>query len=215
LLLDQGHTLQAAAQAVSVDYNSVAAWRNRYNGHGLVVLEDAPRSGRPIRIEGEQRAKITARACSTPPQGHPRWSLRLLADKAVELGYIETVSHDGVRSILKKTLSSRTWCIPGASARSTAASWPRWSRFYGSQILWLYSLPYDPQHALVCFDERPCFLIGNAVAPLNPQPGRCAREHYAYTNHGSCCLLACNKSRGAAKADFAAVLAASCGAFCA
>ena len=108
LLLDQGHTLQAAAQGVSVNYNSVAAWRNRYNNHGLAVLEDARRSGRPIRIEGQQRAKITALACSTPPQGHARWSLRLLADKAVELGYIEGISHDGVRGILKKTLSNRT-----------------------------------------------------------------------------------------------------------
>jgi len=59
------------------------------------------------------------------------------------------------------------------------------------QLLWLYSLPYDPHFPLVCFDERPCFLIGDAVAPLNPQPGRVAREHYAYTKNGSCCLLAC------------------------
>lgn len=59
------------------------------------------------------------------------------------------------------------------------------------QILWLYSMPYDPRFPVVCFDERPCFLIGEAVAPLNPQPGRVAREHYAYTKNGSCCLLAC------------------------
>ena len=58
------------------------------------------------------------------------------------------------------------------------------------QILWLYSLPYDPLHPVVCFDERPCFLIGEAIAPLNPQPGRIAREHYSYTKNGSCCLLA-------------------------
>jgi len=108
LLLEEGSTLQGAAQAMGVDYNSVAAWRNRYKSHGLAVLEDAPRSGRPIRIEGQQRAQITALACSTAPQGHARWSLRLLADKAVELGTIESISHDGVRTILKKTLSSRT-----------------------------------------------------------------------------------------------------------
>jgi len=59
------------------------------------------------------------------------------------------------------------------------------------RLLWLYSLPYNPLHPVVCFDERPCFLIGDAVAPLNPQPGQAAREHYAYTKHGSCCLLAC------------------------
>lgn len=67
------------------------------------------------------------------------------------------------------------------------------SRFLArmERLLWLYSLPYDSLHPVVCFDERPCFLIGEAIAPLNPQPGRCAREHYAYTKNGSCCLLAC------------------------
>ena len=58
------------------------------------------------------------------------------------------------------------------------------------QILWLYALPYDPLYPVVCFDERPCFLIGEAVAPLNPAPGKVAKEHYAYTKEDSCCLLA-------------------------
>ncbi len=58
------------------------------------------------------------------------------------------------------------------------------------QILWLYSLPYDPQHPVLCFDERPCFLIGELVDALAMQEARVAREHYAYTKHGSCALLA-------------------------
>jgi hypothetical protein len=58
------------------------------------------------------------------------------------------------------------------------------------QILDVYAQPYDPAYPVVCFDERPCFLIGDVVAPLNPQPGRTAKEHYAYSKHGSCCLLA-------------------------
>ena len=59
------------------------------------------------------------------------------------------------------------------------------------QLLWLYSLPADPLYPVVCFDERPCFLIGEVLAPLNLSPGHVAKEHYAYTKHGSCCLLAC------------------------
>jgi transposase len=58
------------------------------------------------------------------------------------------------------------------------------------QLLHLYSLPYDPAYPVVCFDERPCYLIGETMTPLNPQPGKVAKEHYAYTKHGSCCLLA-------------------------
>jgi transposase len=74
-----------------------------YKEKGLKVLEDEPRSGRPIQIDGEQRAKVTALACSEPPEGYARWSLRLLADKAVELGYFEHLSHTEVADILKKT----------------------------------------------------------------------------------------------------------------
>ena len=58
------------------------------------------------------------------------------------------------------------------------------------QLLHLYSLPYDPLFPVICFDERPCFLIGEVMAPLNPQSGKTRREHYAYTKNGSCCLLA-------------------------
>jgi hypothetical protein len=54
------------------------------------------------------------------------------------------------------------------------------------QVLWLYALPCDPAYPVVCFDERPCFLIGQEVAPLNAKPGQVAKEHYAYRKNGSC-----------------------------
>jgi len=58
------------------------------------------------------------------------------------------------------------------------------------QILWLYGLPYDPLFPVVCFDERPCFLIGDKVEPLALQTGKVRKEHYAYEKFGSCALLA-------------------------
>jgi len=58
------------------------------------------------------------------------------------------------------------------------------------QLLWLYGLPYDPSFPVICFDERPCFLIGEAVAGLGMKAGQVAREHYAYEKNGSCALLA-------------------------
>jgi hypothetical protein len=58
------------------------------------------------------------------------------------------------------------------------------------QLLWLYGLPYDPNYPVLCFDERPCFLIGDLVAPLALQPGQVRKEHYAYEKLGSCALLA-------------------------
>jgi hypothetical protein len=58
------------------------------------------------------------------------------------------------------------------------------------RLLWLYSLPYDPQYPVVCFDERPCFLIGDRIEPRVMQTGQVRKEHYAYEKHGSCALLA-------------------------
>lgn len=58
------------------------------------------------------------------------------------------------------------------------------------QILWLYGLPYDPLYPVVCYDERPCFLIGELVEPWAMQRGQVRKEHYAYVKNGSCALLA-------------------------
>ena len=57
-------------------------------------------------------------------------------------------------------------------------------------LLWLYALPYDPQYPVVCFDERPCFLIGDRIEPLAMQTGQVRKEHYAYEKLGSCALFA-------------------------
>ena len=58
------------------------------------------------------------------------------------------------------------------------------------KILWLYAQPYDPKLPVICFDERPCFLIGDHVMPLQMRPGQPYKEHYAYEKNGSCALLA-------------------------
>jgi hypothetical protein len=55
------------------------------------------------KIDGDVEAHLIAMSCSEPPEGFARWSLRLLADKAVELGYIDSISHEAVRTVLKKT----------------------------------------------------------------------------------------------------------------
>jgi len=106
LELDRGKTFTAVAQSMGVSMQTMRNWRARYQTMGLRCLEDAPRSGRPVEISGEQRAQITALACSKPPEGHGRWDLRLLADQIVELDYCEHISHTHVRTLLKKTNSS-------------------------------------------------------------------------------------------------------------
>lgn len=103
LELDRGQTYTAVNAMLQVSIATLSSWAAGYTAHGLQMLQDQPRSGRPVEIDGKQRAKITALACSTPPAGHSQWSLRLLADQAVELGYGEHISHTAVGVILKKT----------------------------------------------------------------------------------------------------------------
>jgi len=102
LELDRGKTYTVVCQTIQVTIPTLSSWACEYKESGLQVLKDQPRSGRPIEIDGKQKAKITALACSTPPEGHAQWSLRLLAEKAVELDYCEHVSHTEVGQILKK-----------------------------------------------------------------------------------------------------------------
>ena len=107
--LDEGLGPSRIAREVGVHHNTVLNVRNRANERGWEeAIEDHPRGGRPQEVSGEARAAITALACSEPLPGHSQWSLRLLADKAVELGFADEISHETVRRILKKTRSSRT-----------------------------------------------------------------------------------------------------------
>jgi putative transposase len=104
LLLHRGRTPDETAAALSVGVATVFNVKRRYLSEGLTAaLHDKPRSGKPPRISGAARAKITALACSAAPEGHARWSLRLLADRAVELGLVEAISHNTVKEVLKKT----------------------------------------------------------------------------------------------------------------
>lgn len=58
------------------------------------------------------------------------------------------------------------------------------------QVLWLYALPYDEEFPVVCFDERPCILLGEVLQPIAMKKGQVCKEHYAYERNGSCALLA-------------------------
>jgi putative transposase len=108
LELDRGRTFTAVAQTVGATIQSVSIWAGKYREMGLAGLEDKPIPGRPVTISGEERAKITALACTEAPEGYGQWTLRLLAEKAVELELVEEISHTQVSRILKKTNSSPT-----------------------------------------------------------------------------------------------------------
>ena len=97
------------ASMFHVNQQTVHTIRRRYSEKGLdVAISRKKRDTPPVspKITGEVEAKIIALGCSTPPKGRSRWSLRLLADKAVELQYIESISHEAVGRLLKKRIKT-------------------------------------------------------------------------------------------------------------
>ena len=117
-LLHRQHAPADIAAVLEVGIATVFNIKRRYLAEGLqAAMHDRPRPGQPCRIDGVARAKITALACSTAPAGHARWTLRLLADKSIELGFCDTISHTTIGEVLKKTDFNRTSSSRGASAR--------------------------------------------------------------------------------------------------
>jgi putative transposase len=111
LLADEakGKTDEEISDALGVCLATIFNIRRRYHQKGLeVAIHEAPRSGQPPKFTGKAMAKITAIACSKPPEGHARWSLRLLADRVIALDIVERISYQSIRTILKKTTLSRT-----------------------------------------------------------------------------------------------------------
>ncbi len=104
-----GWTDAAIAVAVEVNPATVARIRQQYVTAGLdaALHRKPPARQYHRRLDGEQEARLVALACSAPPEGRKRWTLRLLADRLVELAVVETVSYETVRQALKQTGSSR------------------------------------------------------------------------------------------------------------
>jgi transposase len=120
LKADEGSDDEQVARMLDVGIATVGRIRKRFVEEGLeAAISERPRSGRPTEIGGKQQAHIIALACSQPPDGHARWSMRLLAQRAVELEIVESISHERVRTLLKKTISSR--------GRKSSGAFPGWA----------------------------------------------------------------------------------------
>ena len=101
-----GWTDKRISEAFAMSINTAQRLRQRFVEEGLDVAMGArSRKPKPCRrkLDGEKEAHLIALACSQPPEGHTRWTLRMLADKMVQLCYVDTVSHETVRRVLKKT----------------------------------------------------------------------------------------------------------------
>jgi len=104
LLADQGRVDEEIAAVLGVGRATVERTRKKLVVGGLeFALNERPRPGGQPKLDGRQVALLTALACSDPPEGRKVWTMQLLADRMVELGEVESLSHDTVGRVLKKT----------------------------------------------------------------------------------------------------------------
>ena len=167
--------------ALNVSIATIERVRKRFVFEGF---EASLKPRRPKRIysrkmDGEQEARLVALACSSAPQGYARWSLRLLADRLVQLKIIESISHETVRQVLDanelKPWRRQEWCIPAANAEFV---------YHMEDVLDVYKRPADPKHPLVCFDESPEQLVSETRQVLPMRPSQPQKYDYEYRREG-------------------------------
>ncbi len=130
LKAEQNLSDSAIAEAVEVGRATVERVRKRFVEEGLEAALDHRERAEPptpCKLDGTKEAQLVALACSPPPEGQARWTLRLLADKMVELEYVDSLSYETVRRTLKKTLLSPGKRSSGAyrpkPAGSSSGTW--------------------------------------------------------------------------------------------
>jgi len=106
LLASDGFTDEQIVASLKTAFATVERTRKRFVEEGLGCLNERPRRGQAPKLTGKQEAHLIAIACSTPPEGRARWTLRLLADKVVELKFADSIARETIRQVLKKTNSS-------------------------------------------------------------------------------------------------------------
>jgi transposase len=169
------------AQNVSVSTSTIYRTKRRFVEEGLEqALSEEPRPGAERKLSARDEALLVATACSDPPSGRARWTLELLADEMVRLTHHSSLSSETIRRRLAekelKPWQKKMWCIPKVDAEFVARM---------EDVLDLYAEPPDPQRPVVCFDETPRQLIGEARVPIKAKPGKPARFDYEYVRNGT------------------------------
>ena len=106
LQADEGLSDEEIATVLDVGLATVERTRQRFVQMNLAALNELPRPGGQCKLSGKQEAHLIAVACTPAPAGQVRWTLRLLAEKVVELGFAQSIAREAVRQVLKKTRSS-------------------------------------------------------------------------------------------------------------
>ena len=181
LAVDAGATDEIIAANVAVGTSTVYRTKRRFVEEGLEeALSEEPRPGAERKLSAREEALLVATACAKPPAGRARWTLELLAGEMVRLTRHESISSETIRRRLAekelKPWQKKMWCIPKVDAEFVARM---------EDVLDLYAEVPDRRFPVVCFDETPRQLIGEARVPVMAKPGKRARYDYEYVRNGT------------------------------
>lgn len=180
----EGWSTAALAEALDVCQATITNVRQPFAQGGLeAVLHDKVQQHRRSALFGLQAAYLIAIACSPAPDGHDHWTVRLLVDKAVELGFVNTISIDTIERLHKKrhqAVAQEHWCQPKVGGVFVAAM---------EDVLDVYEQAYDPAHPLVCFDEKSVVLHADLRPTLPAAPGVPERIDCEYERKGTANLF--------------------------
>jgi transposase len=180
LAADAGTSDEAIARSVGMGGSTVYRTKRRLVlGNLEAALSEEPRPG-----AGRKLSLLVATACSNPPQGRARWTLELLAGELVRLTEHDNISRETVRQRLVenelKPWRKDMWCIPQVDGEFVARI---------EDVLDLYAEQPDPKRPVVCFDESPTQLIGEARQPIKAEPGQLERYDCEYKRNGTANLF--------------------------
>ena len=197
LEMDENHgkffTEQQIADRLSISRTTITNVLRAYTEQGLkaaIQYKRNPNSDNARRkVDGRIEAKIIQVACGPAPEGHARWSLRLLESTLkgmrVELD-IPELSDTTIRRTLKKNdlqpHRSRYWCVPPKDDADFVA--------HMEDILDVYERPYNPTVPVVCLDEKPVVFHGDKREPIQMKPGNCKKIDDQYIRNGTGSIFA-------------------------
>ncbi|MET4234586.1 transposase [Bradyrhizobium sp. LA6.10] len=181
LAADAGASDEEIARSVGVGGSTVYRTKRRFvEGNLERALSEEPRPGAERKLTGKEEALLVATACVSPPKGRARWTLELLAGAMVKLTEHKSLSHETVRRRLAendlKPRRKDMWCIPKVDGEYVSRM---------EDVLDLYAEAPDPKRPVVCFDESPVQLIGEARQPIGRAwPARTLRLRVSSQRHG-------------------------------
>ena len=181
LAADAGVSDEMIVASVSVGGSTVYRTKRRFvEGNLELALIEEARPRAPRKLSGKETALLVATACSNPPKGRKRWTLKLLAGTMVSLTEHEGLSYETVRRRLAeddlKPWLRKMWCIPQVDGTYVARM---------EDVLDLYAEDADPKRPVVCFDESPTQLIGEVREPIPAASGQPERYDCEYRRNGT------------------------------